>query len=77
MPTARSEFDEGERTPREVLHRSLDDAQDQLRRAGARLVRAQRRVRNLELAVQSWEVLVAQYDRSVQSEASDRVHIQL
>jgi hypothetical protein len=64
MRNVGSEFDLGERPQLEVLRNNLDDAEDQLRRAQLRLDRAQRRVRNLEVAVQSWRVLVAQFEHS-------------
>ncbi len=57
-----SEFEHEERPQLELLRNSLDDARDQLRRAHLRLDRAQRRVRNLEVAVQSWQALVTQYE---------------
>lgn len=63
MPSTTSEFDEEERPQIELLRTSLEDAEDQLRRARLRLDRAQRRVRNLEVAVQSWKVLVTQYEQ--------------
>jgi flagellar biosynthesis chaperone FliJ len=73
-----SEFDQGDRPQLEVLRNNLDDAQDQLRRATLRLERAQRRVRNLEVAAQSWKFLVAQYERATDSgEARAPVEIQL
>ena len=56
------EFDQAERSQLELLRGSLDDAKDQLRRARLRLDRAQRRVRNLEVAVQSWQTLASQYE---------------
>jgi hypothetical protein len=62
MRNVSSEFDQGERPQLELLRNNLADAEDQLRRARLRLDRAQRRVRNLEVAVQSWRVLVAQYE---------------
>ena len=60
-----SEFDQGERPEIDLLRTNLEDAEDQLRRASIRLDRAQRRVRNLEVAVQSWRVLVKQYEHAV------------
>jgi hypothetical protein len=62
MPGVSPEFDLEERSQTELLQNSLDDALDQLRRAQGRLDRAQRRVRNLEVAVQSWQVLISQYE---------------
>ena len=58
-----SEFGHEERSQLELLQTSLSDAEDQLRRARVRLDRAQRRVRNLEVAVQSWQALVSQYEQ--------------
>jgi hypothetical protein len=63
-----SEFNQEERSQLELLRTSLEDAEDQLRRARLRLDRAQRRVRNLEVAVQSWRVLVTQYEHAVEPE---------
>jgi predicted nucleic acid-binding Zn-ribbon protein len=59
------EFDEGDRPQLDLLRSSLEDAEDQLRRANVRLDRAQRRVRNLEVAVQSWKALVSQYEQAL------------
>jgi len=64
MRNVSSEFDLGERSQLELLRSNQADAEDQLRRARLRLDRAQRRVRNLEVAVQSWQVLVAQYEQA-------------
>ena len=64
MRNVNSEFDLGERSQLELLRTNQADAEDQLRRARMRLDRAQRRVRNLEVAVQSWRVLVAQYEQA-------------
>ncbi|MGZ6965582.1 MAG: hypothetical protein ACXVKA_15365 [Acidimicrobiia bacterium] len=73
-----SEFDQGERPQLDLLRTNLDDAEDQLRRAKVRLDRAQRRVRNLEVAVQSWKVLVAEYQNRTQTNGDrGRVEIQL
>ena len=66
MPFVKSEFEEVERPPIELLRTNLDDAEDQLRRAQTRLDKAQRRVRNLEVAVQSWKALVTQYEHGSQ-----------
>jgi len=63
MPAMKSEFDQGERPQLDLLRTNLEDAEDQLRRAQARLDKAQRRVRNLEVAVQSWKALVTQYEQ--------------
>jgi multidrug resistance efflux pump len=63
MPSTTSEFHQEERPQIELLRTSLEDAEDQLRRARLRLDRAQRRVRNLEVAVQSWKALVTQYEQ--------------
>jgi hypothetical protein len=68
MRTVSSEFDQGERSHRDLLRTSLEDAEDQLRRARLRQERAQRRVRNLEVAVQSWRVLVDECEHGVSSE---------
>jgi hypothetical protein len=78
MRNVGSEFDQGERPQMELLRNNLADAEDQLRRARLRLDRAQRRVRNLEVAVQSWRVLVAQYENSAGPNGERRrVDIQL
>jgi hypothetical protein len=66
------EFDQGVRPQLDLLRSSLEDAEDQLRRANVRLDRAQRRVRNLEVAVQSWKVLVSQYEQALEPNASRR-----
>jgi hypothetical protein len=58
------EFDQGDRSQLDLLRTYLADAEDQLRRAQRRLDGAQRRVRNLEVAVQSWRVLLAQYEHA-------------
>lgn len=62
MRYVKSEFDQGERPQVELLRTNLQDAEDQLRRAQVRLDGIQRRVRNLEVAVQSWKALVTQYE---------------
>ena len=78
MPNVSSEFDQGERPQLELLRTNQADAEDQLRRARLRLDRAQRRVRNLEVAVQSWRVLIAQYEHSTDPSAQRRrIDIQL
>jgi hypothetical protein len=78
MRNVSSEFDEGERPQIDLLRSNLGDAEDQLRRARIRLDRAQRRVRNLEVAVQSWRVLIAQYEQSSDPNGQRRrVDIQL
>lgn len=63
MPLVKSEFDQGERPQIDLLRTNLADAEDQLRRAQVRLDKAQRRVRNLEVAVQSWKALVTQHEQ--------------
>jgi hypothetical protein len=72
MRTVTSEFDQGERSQLELLRTNQADAEDQLRRARLRLDRAQRRVRNLEVAVQSWGVLIAQYEQTQTPNAQRR-----
>jgi hypothetical protein len=59
------EFDLEQRSEVEVLRTNVADSQDQLRRARVRLERAERRVRNLEVAVESWSLLLAQYERAL------------
>jgi hypothetical protein len=63
---ASGEFDLGERSEVEVLRSSVADTQDQLRRARVRLERAQRRVKNLEVAFESWTMLLAQYEHALE-----------
>jgi hypothetical protein len=65
--TVTTEFDQGDRPEIELLRGSVDDSQDQLRRARRRLERAQRRVKNLEVASESWAQLLAQYERATQN----------
>ena len=65
--TVTTEFDQGNRPEIELLRGSVDDSQDQLRRARRRLERAQRRVKNLEVASESWAQLLAQYERAMQN----------
>jgi hypothetical protein len=60
------EFDLGERSELEVLRANVADTQDQLRRARQRLERAERRVRNLEVAFESWTLLLAQYEHAIE-----------
>lgn len=60
------EFDLDERSEIEVLRSSVADSQDQLQRARARLERAQRRVKNLEVAFESWTLLLAQYEETLE-----------
>jgi hypothetical protein len=60
------EFDLGERSELEVLRANVADSQDQLRRARQRLERAERRVKNLEVAFESWTLLLAQYEHAVE-----------
>jgi hypothetical protein len=64
------EFDREERSQLELLRTYVSDAEDQLRRAQRRLDRAQRRVRNLDVALQSWRVLLAQYEHATNPGAS-------
>jgi hypothetical protein len=73
------EFDREERSQLELLRTYVSDAEDQLRRAQRRLDRAQRRVRNLDVALQSWRVLLAQYEHATNPGASPArdVEIQL
>jgi hypothetical protein len=78
MSNVISEFDLGERSELDLLRTSRSDAEDQLARARLRLDRAQRRVRNIEVAVQSWTALVAQFEREGDPSAKRRrVDIQL
>lgn len=65
--TVTTEFDHGDRPEIELLRGSVDDSQDQLRRARRRLERAQRRVKNLEVASESWSQLLAQSERALQN----------
>jgi hypothetical protein len=58
------EFDIAERSELELLRTSVEDSQDQLRRARYRLERAQRRVKNLEVAFESWTLLLAQFEHA-------------
>jgi hypothetical protein len=58
------EFDIDDRSELELLRTSVEDSQDQLRRARQRLERAQRRVKNLEVAFESWTLLLAQYEHA-------------
>jgi hypothetical protein len=71
MTRVTSEFDLGDRPEAELLRTSVDDSHEQLRRARQRLDRAQRRVKNLEVAFESWSVLLAQYERA-QTHGRDR-----
>ncbi len=72
------EFDLRERSELELLRGSQADAEDQLVRARLRLDRAQRRVRNIEVAVQSWTALVTQFERAGDPSAKRRrIDIQL
>ena len=64
--TVTTEFDQGERPEIELLRGSVDDSQEQLRRARRKLERIQRRVKNLEVASDSWQQLLAQYERAQQ-----------
>ena len=73
MARLTSEFDLGDRAEIELLRNSVDDSHDQLRRARERLARAQRRVKNLEVAHESWSVLLAQYERALEH-GGDRIH---
>jgi hypothetical protein len=61
-----SEFDPGERPQLELVRNSREDSQDQLRRARRRLERAQRRVQDLEVADDSWMLLLAQYELALE-----------
>ena len=66
MSTVRSgEFDVGDRSELELLRTSVADSQDQLQRARAKLEKAQRRVKNLEVAFESWTLLLAQYEQAL------------
>jgi multidrug resistance efflux pump len=65
------EFDLDERAEIDVLRSSVADSQDQLRRARARLERAQRRVKNLEVAFESWTLLLAQYEETLERGGPD------
>ncbi len=73
MARLTSEFDLDDRTEIELLRNSVDDSHDQLRRARQRLDRAQRRVKNLEVAYESWSVLLAQYERALE-QGGNRSH---
>jgi hypothetical protein len=73
MARVASEFYLGDRPEVELLRTSVDDSHEQLRRARARLDRAQRRVKNLEVAFESWSVLLAQYERA-QAHGRERAH---
>ena len=64
--TVTTEFDLGDRPEVELLRGSVDDSLEQLQRARRRLERAQRRVKNLEVASESWAQLLAQYERTLQ-----------
>jgi predicted metal-dependent hydrolase len=66
MTVTTTEFDFGELSEVELLRGSVDDSQEQLRRARRRLERAQRRVKNLEVASESWTQLLAQFERAQQ-----------
>jgi flagellar biosynthesis chaperone FliJ len=68
------EFDLDERAEIDVLRSSVADSQDQLRRARARLERAQRRVKNLEVAFESWTLLLAQYEEALERGPDLREH---
>ena len=61
------EFDLGERSELEVLRANVADSQDQLRRARQRLERAERRVKNLEVAFESWTLLLVQYEHAIEN----------
>jgi hypothetical protein len=61
-----SEFELGERSELELLRTSVADSQDQLQRARAKLEKAQRRVKNLEVAYESWTLLLAQYEQALE-----------
>jgi hypothetical protein len=65
--TVTTEFDQGDRPEVELLRGSVDDSVEQLQRARRRLERAQRRVKNLEVASESWSQLLAQYERAMQN----------
>ena len=77
--TVTTEFDLGDRPEIELLRGSVDDSVEQLQRARRRLERAQRRVKNLEVASESWAQLLAQYERATQNGRSrsprDRISI--
>jgi hypothetical protein len=60
------EFDLGDRSELELLRANVADSQDQLRRARAKLEKAQRRVKNLEVAFESWTLLLAQYENALE-----------
>lgn len=64
--TVTTEFDQSDRPEIELLRGSIDDSVEQLQRARRRLERAQRRVKNLEVASDSWAQLLAQYERALQ-----------
>lgn len=77
--TVTTEFDLGDRPEVELLRGSVDDSLEQLQRARRRLERAQRRVKNLEVASESWAQLLAQHERATQNGRSraprDRISI--
>ncbi len=78
--TVTTEFDRGDRSEIELLRGSVEDSLDQLRRARRKLDRAQRRVKNLEVASESWSQLLAQYERAVQhgrAPVTPRPHLHL
>jgi hypothetical protein len=60
------EFDLGDRSELELLRANVANSQDQLRRARAKLEKAQRRVKNLEVAFESWTLLLAQYENALE-----------
>lgn len=60
------EFDLAERSEIELLRSNVADSQDQLRRARERLEQARRRVKNLEVAFESWTLLLAQYEHTLE-----------
>jgi hypothetical protein len=66
MTVTTTEFDQRERPEIELLRGSVDDSQEQLHRARRKLERVQRRVKNLEVASESWQQLLAQYERAQQ-----------
>lgn len=61
------------RSPEDLLRGYLEDAEEQQRTAGRRARKAQKRFETLSLVVESWEELVADYERThVSSAAASR-----
>ena len=60
------------RSAAELLRANLEDAEEQQRAAGRRARKAQKRFETLSLVVESWEELMADYERSEASVALSR-----